>query len=37
MGAVFDAVGGDAQVLVLTCSPRRYDSVDGAHHIELSA
>ena len=37
MGAVFDAVGSDAQVLVLTCSPRRYDSVDGAHHIELTA
>jgi hypothetical protein len=37
MGAVFDAVGSDAQVLVLTCSPRRYDSVEGAHHIELSA
>jgi AAA ATPase-like protein len=36
MGAVFDAVGSDAQVLVLTCSPRRYDSVDGAHHIELT-
>ncbi len=37
MGAVFDAVGGDAQVLVLTCSPHRYDSVDGAHHIQLTA
>lgn len=37
MGAVFDAVGTEAQVLVLTCSPRRYDSVDGAHHIELTA
>jgi len=37
MGAVFDAVGSDAQVLVLTCSPRRYDSVKGAHHIELTA
>jgi AAA ATPase domain len=37
MGAIFDAVGSDAQVLVLTCSPRRYDSVDGAHHIELIA
>jgi uncharacterized protein YhaN len=37
MGAVFDAVGSDAQVLVLTCSPHRYDSVDGAHHIELTA
>ena len=37
MGAVFDAVGGDGQVIVLTCSPRRYDSVGAAHHIELSA
>ncbi|MFZ0834236.1 MAG: AAA family ATPase [Mycobacterium sp.] len=37
MGAVFDAVGAEAQVLVLTCSPRRYDSVDGAHHVELTA
>lgn len=37
MGAVFDAVGGDGQVIVLTCSPERYASVGGAHHIELSA
>lgn len=37
MGAVFDAVGGDGQVIVLTCSPQRYESVGGAHHIELSA
>ncbi len=37
MGAVFDAVGGDGQVIVLTCSPQRYDSVGAAHHIELSA
>jgi hypothetical protein len=37
MGAVFDAVGGDGQVIVLTCSPQRYASVDGAHHIELTA
>ena len=37
MGAVFDAVGGDGQVIVLTCSPLRYHSVVGAHHIELSA
>jgi len=37
MGAVFDAVGAEAQVLVLTCSPRRYDSVGGAHHIKLTA
>ncbi len=37
MGAVFDAVGGDGQVIVLTCSPLRYQGVVGAHHIELSA
>ncbi len=37
MGAVFDAVGGDGQVIVLTCSPQRYQSVGAAHHIELSA
>ena len=37
MGAVFDAVGGDGQVIVLTCSPQRYASVADAHHIELSA
>lgn len=35
MGAVFNAVGGDGQVIVLTCSPDRYAAVDGAHHIEL--
>jgi hypothetical protein len=37
MGAVFDAVGGGGQVIVLTCSPQRYGSVGAAHHIELSA
>lgn len=37
MGAVFDAVGGDGQVIVLTCSPERYASVTDAHHIELTA
>jgi AAA ATPase-like protein len=37
MGAVFDAVGSDAQLLVLTCSPGRYDCVEGAHRIELTA
>ncbi|WP_264077275.1 AAA family ATPase [Mycolicibacterium houstonense] len=36
MGAVFDAVGGDGQVIVLTCSPERYAAVGGAHHIELA-
>jgi hypothetical protein len=37
MGAVFNAVGGDGQVIVLTCSPQRYASVAGAHHIEMTA
>ncbi|MCT7656882.1 AAA family ATPase [Mycobacterium deserti] len=37
MGAVFNAVGGDGQVIVLTCSPQRYAAVAGAHHIELTA
>lgn len=37
MGAVFNAVGGDGQVIVLTCSPDRYAAVEDAHHIALSA
>jgi len=37
MGEVFDAVGGDGQVIVLTCSPDRYASVADAVRIELSA
>ncbi len=37
MGAVFNAVGGDGQVIVLTCSPERYAAVEGAHHIALTA
>jgi uncharacterized protein YhaN len=36
MGTVFDVIGGDGQVIVLTCSPQRYASVPGAHHIELT-
>jgi hypothetical protein len=36
MGAVFNAVGGDGQVIVLTCSPDRYTSATDAHHIELT-
>jgi hypothetical protein len=36
MGAVFNAVGGDGQVIVLTCSPQRYAAVHGAHHIALT-
>jgi hypothetical protein len=37
MGAVFDLVGSDGQVIVLTCTPERYSGVHGAHRIELSA
>ncbi|MEO8814859.1 MAG: AAA family ATPase [Mycobacterium sp.] len=36
MGEVFDAVGAHGQVIVLTCTPERYDSVEGAHRIDLS-
>ncbi|BBY14757.1 AAA family ATPase [Mycolicibacterium litorale] len=36
MGAVFDVIGGDGQVIVLTCSPQRYAAVADAHHIELT-
>jgi len=37
MGEVFDAVGEQGQVIVLTCSPDRYDGVKGAHRIDLGA
>jgi hypothetical protein len=33
---VFDAVGTQGQVIVLTCSPDRYDRVKGAHRIDLN-
>ena len=36
MGRVFDAVGGDGQVIVLTCSPERYTGIVGAQHLELA-
>ncbi|WP_326545771.1 AAA family ATPase [Mycolicibacterium sp. ND9-15] len=36
MGAVFNAVGGEGQVIVLTCSPERYAAVDYAQHIALT-
>lgn len=36
MGRVFDAVGGDGQVIVLTCSPERYAGIGGAQHLELT-
>ena len=35
MGKVFDTVGAHGQVIVLTCSPDRYDGVKGAHRIDL--
>ncbi|MBO0864892.1 MAG: hypothetical protein J2P16_07470, partial [Mycobacterium sp.] len=37
MGELFDTLGADGQVIVLTCTPARYDAVKGAHRIELSA
>ncbi|HEX5252599.1 MAG TPA: AAA family ATPase [Mycobacterium sp.] len=37
MGELFDTVGTHGQVIVLTCSPDRYDGVKGAHRIVLSA
>jgi hypothetical protein len=37
MGEVFDTMGAQGQVIVLTCSPDRYDGVTGAHRIDLSA
>lgn len=36
MGEVFDAVGGDGQVIVLTCSPERYAGIVDAQHLQLS-
>ncbi|GFG75100.1 AAA family ATPase [Mycobacterium botniense] len=35
MGEVFDVVGAHGQVIVLTCTPARYDDVQSAHRIEL--
>ncbi|WP_409428773.1 AAA family ATPase [Mycobacterium sp. SMC-11] len=37
MGSVFDAVGSNGQVIVLTCDPDRYRSVIDAHRIDLTA
>ncbi len=38
MTDVFDAVAGDGQVIILTCSPQRYAGViESAEHIELTA
>jgi AAA ATPase-like protein len=36
MGEVFDTVGAHGQVIVLTCTPERYDGVKGAHRIDLN-
>lgn len=36
MGEVFDAVGGDGQVIVLTCSPERYAGIVDAQHLQLT-
>jgi AAA ATPase-like protein len=37
MSKVFDTLGAYGQVIVLTCTPARYDGVKGAQRIELSA
>jgi AAA ATPase domain len=37
MAEVFDALGERGQVIVLTCTPTRYDGVKGAQRIELCA
>jgi hypothetical protein len=37
MGAVFSTVGDRGQVIVLTCTPGRYDGVAAAEVIELTA
>jgi uncharacterized protein YhaN len=37
MAEVFDNLGERGQVIVLTCTPARYDGVKGAQRIELCA
>ena len=37
MGAVFDQVGADGQVIILTCSPERYAAVANARRVQLTA
>jgi hypothetical protein len=37
MAAVFDTLGERGQVIVLTCTPARYDGVKDARRIELCA
>ncbi len=36
MGELFDTIGAHGQVIVLTCSPDRYDGVRAAHRIDLN-
>ncbi|MGO9506506.1 MAG: AAA family ATPase [Mycobacterium sp.] len=36
MGEVFDTIGAHGQVIVLTCSPDRYEGVKAAHRIDLN-
>ncbi|BCQ08225.1 putative protein [Mycobacterium heckeshornense] len=35
MGEVFDMVGADGQLIILTCTPARYDGVRSAQRIDL--
>lgn len=37
MGAVFDSVGTEGQVIVLTCVSERYRAVSAAHAVELTS
>ena len=37
MAEVFDTLGERGQVIVLTCTPARYDGVKDAQRIELCA
>jgi hypothetical protein len=37
MAGVFDTLGERGQVIVLTCTPARYDGIQGAQRIELCA
>ena len=37
MAEVFDTLGERGQVIVLTCTPARYDGIKGAQRFELSA
>jgi hypothetical protein len=35
-GAYFDGVGGDGEVIVLTCSPERCAGIADAQHLLVS-